>query len=73
MSGLATCFTPDSGDGAERAFFVTALADAEVCPVWGGDAESGAVIVGDFEGGGYGGYGFIRCEGRLNYFDDVVS
>lgn len=70
---FAVRFAPDSWDGAEGAFFVAALADTEVCPVWRGDTESGSVVVWNFEGGGYGGYGFVGCEGRLNYIDDVVA
>ena len=70
---FASRFAPDGGDGAEGAFFAASLADTEICPVRRGDAESGAVIIGDFEGGGYGGNGFIGCEGRLNYLDDVVA
>jgi len=41
--------------------------------VWRGDAEAGAVVIGDFEGGSYGGYRFAGCEGRLNYIDNVVA
>lgn len=70
---FAACFAPDSGDGAEGAFFVAALADSEVCPVGRGDAESGSVVVWDFERGSYGGNRFVGGEGRLNYIDDVVA
>lgn len=66
-------FAPYGGDGAEGAFFIAALADAQVCPVVRGDAEAGAVIVGDFKRGGDGGYGFVGCEGGLNNPDDVVA
>ncbi len=40
LGGLGAHFAPYGGDGAEGAFLVAALADAEIGPVFGGEAEA---------------------------------
>ena len=63
MFWFAACFAPDGGDSAEGAFFVAALADAEVCPVWRGDSKARSVVIGDMRIWAYGGYGFVGGQG----------